>query len=395
MFKRLFSILLILVMVLSFSSCESGLSAQIVNGAIESLDKITTYQYDMNVNVDIVYDTFEVVVSTEFNGVFDVENEQMEMDINSCSIINGDEGQRVGEMYLIDNIVYESVTLIVNDVHDMEPMWTKREMPAGYWEEMNQVKVQIAFLEEVVQVEVIGSDEVRGIDCYVLEIIPDMEKFWQTSMQQPGVAMLPAIDEEFPQEVFKGFSMKQWIEKDTYFLAKAEIETVLELTPEALGSPEEQGLITMDITIDLMVYNYNQPVSIILPQEAEEAPEMPKYTTTTIIVTESATPINPPELVSPHNRATGIDLTPVLLWKEVPNAKGYELNVSRNYDFTDIVHSVSCRLTAYRIVEGLMPSTQYYWIVAAKLNPGDPHTPIAWSPVWTFTTGTAAAERKD
>ena len=289
-FKRLFSILLILVMVLSFSSCESGLSAQIVNGAIESLDKITTYQYDMNVNADIVYDTFEVVVSTEFNGVVDVENEQMEMDINSCSIINGDEGQRVGEMYLIDNIVYENVTLIVNDVHDMEPMWIKREMPTEYWEEMNQVKVQIEFLEEVVQVEVIGSDEVRGIDCYVLEIIPDMEKFWQTSMQQPGVAMLPAIDEEFPQEVFKGFSMKQWIEKDTYFLAKAEIEMVLELTPRFTS--EEQGLITMDITIDLMVYNYNQPVSIILPQEAEEAPEMPmpEYTTTTITVTKPATP---------------------------------------------------------------------------------------------------------
>ena len=288
MFKRLFSILLILVMVLSFSSCESGLSAQIVNGAIESLDKITTYQYDMNVNTDIVYDTFEVVVSTEFNGVFDVENEQMAMDLNMSGIINGDEGQRVGEMYLIDNIKYESVTLIVNDVHDMEPMWTKREMPAGYWEEMNQVKVQIEFLEEAVQVEVIGSDEVRGIDCYVLEIIPDMEKFWQTSMQQPEVAMLPAIDEEFPQEVFKGFSMKQWIEKDTYFLAKAEIEMVLELTPRFTS--EEQGLITMDITIDLMVYNYNQPVSIILPQEAEEALEMPKYPTTTIIVTETATP---------------------------------------------------------------------------------------------------------
>jgi len=51
-------------------------------------------------------------------------------------------------------------------------------------------------------------------------------------------------------------------------------------------------LITMDITIDLMVYNYNQPVSIILPQEAEEALEMPmpECTTTTIIVTKPATP---------------------------------------------------------------------------------------------------------
>lgn len=104
------------------------------------------------------------------------------------------------------------------------------------------------------------------------------------------------------------------------------------------------------------------------------------------------TSLTPPELMSPQNGATGIELTPALLWKEVPNAEGYEVLVSRNYDFSDIVHSVSCRLTAYRVIDDLIPLTQYYWMVAAKLNPADPDTTIAWSPVWAFTTGTAGGQ---
>ena len=49
----------------------------------------------------------------------------------------------------------------------------------------------------------------------------------------------------------------------------------VELTPEALGSPEEEGRITMDIVMILLTNDYNQPVSIVLPPEAEEAIEVP------------------------------------------------------------------------------------------------------------------------
>jgi len=42
-----------------------------------------------------------------------------------------------------------------------------------------------------------------------------------------------------------------------------------------MGFPGEEGVMTMDIVIDLLVYDYNQPVSIELPPEAEEAIEVP------------------------------------------------------------------------------------------------------------------------
>lgn len=117
----------------------------------------------------------------------------------------------------------------------------------------------------------------------------------------------------------------------------------------------------------------------------------PTETAPTTELAPAETAVTAPELLSPHNATTGIELTPMLLWKEVPNAEGYEVLVSQNYDFSDIIHSVSCRLTAYRIIDNLIPSTQYYWMVAAGLNPADPDTPIAWSPVWTLTTAPAPA----
>jgi len=42
-----------------------------------------------------------------------------------------------------------------------------------------------------------------------------------------------------------------------------------------MGLPGEEGMLAMDIAIAFLAYNYNQPVSIVLPPEAEEAIEVP------------------------------------------------------------------------------------------------------------------------
>ena len=45
------------------------------------------------------------------------------------------------------------------------------------------------------------------------------------------------------------------------------------MIPEAMNSREEEGIMTMGIGMDLLAYNYNQPVSIVLPTGAEETIE--------------------------------------------------------------------------------------------------------------------------
>jgi len=107
--------------------------------------------------------------------------------------------------------------------------------------------------------------------------------------------------------------------------------------------------------------------------------------------------VTAPELVSPNNAATGVELRPKFVWKAVPGAKSYGLRVSRHSDFSDQVISVDMGDTVYQEPpdlrylptterEELDPSTQYYWMVYAALNPADPNGPVAYSEVWKFTT---------
>jgi len=271
--KNILPLSLALVMVLSLAACAKEPSAQeIVDGVIESLDDIRTYQFDMDMTMDIAGEAegeaVEMTMVMDGSGTLDLENRQMRMDMTMSMAMTGeDEIEMAMEMYLIGDMMY-----MMMEIPEMGPMWIKSEMPEGYWEEMSQVEPQIELLEAA-QVEVIGSERVGGIDCYVLQLTPDLEQLWQIVMQQAEVTggEMPDVTEELLEEMFRSFSVKQWVAKDTYFLTKAEINMAVELTPEALGSPEEEGVVTMDMAVGLLVYNYNQPVFIELPPEAEEA----------------------------------------------------------------------------------------------------------------------------
>jgi len=49
----------------------------------------------------------------------------------------------------------------------------------------------------------------------------------------------------------------------------------MEMETEDFGMPEEEGKMTIDMFMTMLAYNYNQPVSIVLPPEAEDAEEFP------------------------------------------------------------------------------------------------------------------------
>jgi len=279
--KKILSMSLVLVMVLSFPACAGGgveltLAQEIVDGVIESLDDIRTGQFDMDMTMDMAGEaegeTFEATMVMDSSGALDFDNRQMRMDLTMYMAMPGEPDVEMAmEIYFIGDMMYMLI-----EVPGMGPTWMKAEMPEGSWEQMSQVQSQVELLEAA-QVEVIGSEKVRGVDCHVLQLTPDMAQLWQLAMQQAEVTEteMPAVSEEFVKEMFRSFSVKQWIAKDTYFLTKAEIDMAMELTPEAMGLPGEEGMLAMDIAIAFLAYNYNQPVSIVLPPEAEEAIEVP------------------------------------------------------------------------------------------------------------------------
>ena len=282
MVKKIVTMSLVLVMVLSFTACEGeGLpSAQeIVDGVIESFDNIRTYQFDMDVTQDQAGEAegeaLEQIVTVGYSGTLDLENIQMRAELTMIAVEPEEDEVEMGvEMYIIDGMMYS-----MPEAPDIEePAWMKEEVTAEAWEMWKGISGLENYKEllETAQVEVIGSEQVKGVDCYVLQLTPEMAQLWQIAMGQGGVnggGILPPVPEESLQEIFRSFSVKQWVAKDTYFLMKAEIDMAVELTPEVMSYLGEEGEMSMGITLSFLAYNYNQPVSIVLPPEAEEAVE--------------------------------------------------------------------------------------------------------------------------
>lgn len=283
--KTIITLALALVMVLSLAGCGGGAGAppaeEIVNNTIQALDGVSTYEFDMDMSLDmggeVSGEEGEITMDVTGGGACDNESQKMKMNMAVNMAMTGmDEIEAVMEMYLIENMMY-----MMMDIPDMGPTWMKEEMPEGSWEQESLAGSQAELLEAA-EVEVIGSENVNGIDCYVLELTPDLEQLWEIMMEESALGFgedmgLSGIDEELLDEMLQNFSVKQWIAKDTYFMTKAEISMVMELTPEAMGYPGEEGSVNMDMAMTMLMYNYNQPVSIELPPEAEDATEMGDY----------------------------------------------------------------------------------------------------------------------
>jgi outer membrane lipoprotein-sorting protein len=279
--RKILALSLVLVMALSFIACggESLPPAQeIVDGAVQALDDIRTYEFEMDMAMDMAAEsedeTFEVTIETDYSGALDLDNQQMRLYMTMNVAMPEEETVEAAmELYLIDGTGYTMM-----DVPEEDPVWEKEEISEADWEGVIELlmlsKPQLELLEDS-EVEVIGIESVQGVDCYVLQLTPDLAQLWETAGQQAALGFTSEMGwPEFSAEVLDAasptFSVKQWIAQDTYFLMKVDIDMDLELTPEVMGMPEEEGVATIGLVMNLLAYDYNQPVSIELPSEAEE-----------------------------------------------------------------------------------------------------------------------------
>jgi hypothetical protein len=280
---KILTMSLVLIMVLSFTACgevaELPSAQEIVGGATQALDDIRAYEFEMDMTMDMAGEaegeTFEMTMGIVSSGALDIDNRQMRLNSAMNVALPGeDETEMAIEAYLIDNMGYAMM-----DAPGTDPTWEKEEVSETDWEEVIEALMlaepQVELLETA-EVEVIGSEKVKGVDCYVLRVTLDMAQLWETVMQQAALGFggelgLPVLTEEILDEASYSFSVKQWFAKDTYFLTKVEIDMTIELTAEAMGV--EEGELSIDSVMTMLAYNYNQPVSIELPPEAEEAIE--------------------------------------------------------------------------------------------------------------------------
>lgn len=101
-------------------------------------------------------------------------------------------------------------------------------------------------------------------------------------------------------------------------------------------------------------------------------------------VSLALTPVIPavPGLLSPANGASNISVTPVLTWNSASGANSYNVQVSTNSSFTNIIASQNGLSNTSFSVPTLNTNTQYFWRVSATNTVGTSN----FSDTWTFTT---------
>jgi len=250
---------------------------EIVERAIKAIDEARTYHFDvdttMSTTAEVEGEEFEAATKVKSSGVLDHEKIQMEMNnaIN-MEVPGEDEVAMEMELYIFGGMAYMMI-----DKPGIGSTWMKGKALAPGWIGMSQIEYQVELLNTA-KVKVIGSETVGGVDCYVLQVTPNIEQniqlLWALAMQQTYVLEVmevwqrPSAFGASPREMLRDYSVKQWIAKDTYFIVKAEID--IEIDMVMIGGRE----VKQDIATGLLYDSYNQPVSIELPDEAENAIEM-------------------------------------------------------------------------------------------------------------------------
>ena len=262
--------------------------------------EVDTYKYDMDMTV-----TTEMLMGNETNatepmvmvmvmvvngsGVVDNINKSMWGTMSTCMNMseiteantsvdtNGNSSSDMpgtiweSEMYIINYTMYMKMDM--SSILPNQLLWLKSEMTEEDWESEDLLGPQMELLN-CSTVTLLEDEEVKGVDCYVLKIAPDIEKYREIIMNQSiieqaetGAEMIQDIPDVLNKSI-SNITMIEWVAKDKKFVMKAEAAIDMTMSPDT----EEEAKVAMDYTMTF--YDYNVPVSIVLPPEAEDATDI-------------------------------------------------------------------------------------------------------------------------
>ena len=240
---------------------------EIVENAVDYLTNITTLEFDVDLTVDIAGEengeTVDASMVSKITGAVNVISKDGKVEMSVTLDSPGEATIEADmDMYFVDDTMY---TLMEIPTLGNISMWVKSDIPPEMHGQMTQVEDQVDLLR-LSEVKLIGTETVAGKVCYVLELVPNPDALWEfvsQKMAATGVPVPTLEEETIIRDIARNYSAKQWIAIDNFLLCKAEMDMEMTISDT-----------TMDITMTLVISDYNQPVSIELPPEAENAIEV-------------------------------------------------------------------------------------------------------------------------
>jgi hypothetical protein len=259
MFGKAGMLVSVLVLVgLTASSCGGGAPEvnvdEVIANSLAAQAGVTTYKLEMS-SMEYTYGqsgilTVETTVSIDTSATVDLTNEEMEIDMTMTIAATGQDTVTTQmRVFSVGDYLYTGTASSSQDWS-----WTKEPVPSGYWDDQESLGQQLQFLEGSHR-RILREENIDGVDCFVLQLTPDLDQLWSVMTQSWTGEMNNVTN---PIDVIKGCSVTWWVAKDTSLLAKGVVQMNLDLTSD-----------DMVVLVEMKFHDYNEPISINLPSEAE------------------------------------------------------------------------------------------------------------------------------
>lgn len=205
------------------------------------------------------------------SGVEDAASEaiHLTMVVTMAVVGEGEEDISV-EIYIADGWIYNLM-----DIAGLGGDWLKADLGGESWEQQSPVDQQKEILRTALGIRLLESETVDGVHCYVLEIEPDETAFATLLAQETsGMGFMDFGDLDVA-DLCEEVSVRQWLAQDSGRLVRVEVEMAMEMKPGDVGADSDAfDKMTVDLVTEASFSNYDQPVSIVVPDEALEADEV-------------------------------------------------------------------------------------------------------------------------
>jgi Family of unknown function (DUF6612) len=277
---RSFVLILVLLAALALIGCSSSETKvnadEVVQDALAAQAEVDTSTMKITIEASAqgtVYGTdIGVSLDGSATGTMDWANKQMKghmglnVDLTAPLAFNA---QVTGDMYTFDNVSYIRLVFMGSD------NWTKTALPLDFWYTQETEQFIENILQQAADAESQSSEKVDGVSCYVLKLNPDYAAL-QTMLEQQA-----DTGEEVPEiaNLISSLSIKVWVAKDTSYVTKIEVVADANIPAEVLGGTAGGEGLTVHLEVTMEMTDVNEPVTIELPAEAENAewgsPEIP------------------------------------------------------------------------------------------------------------------------
>jgi len=174
--------------------------------------------------------------------------------------------------YMVDGWQYVQVSTPFTGAQ-----WMKIKVDPGSHPAGDQYTSALAMMKSAVKVILKGTEDVEGESCYVLEVRPDLKAIseWLKSFPQTAGSQSEVMADIDLSKFVKTLSIKEYIDVESYLLNKCEISASIAVDGADFDNAKHAGdNVLVDVSQTLSMTQYNQPVTITLPPEAENARDM-------------------------------------------------------------------------------------------------------------------------